>query len=906
MRIKERIIALLIATVSAVPSSGQAQEQSDSLVRLLDARSLRLIQSNGQNLRKVIGPARFFHNNTYLLCDTALWNVDTRVIDAVGNVSIIQDGTVLTSDKMVYYSDMDLAEFRGHVVQLRDSDNNVLRTSNLDYNTKDSVAVFTEGGSMRDKDGQIIESWRGTYDSKIKTFTFTSDVNMFTDSVFVKTSTLKYESDKDKATFGSGTDVWQEDNMLSADAGWYDRRREIFFFRNNVHVMTDTQEGWSDSLYFYRNTSDVEMLGRAQVTDTSRNVSAVAGRIRYSDSLAQVTLTRKPAIISEIEDGGQRDTLYFGADTMLYRTIRYCDIDSIYLVDAAKRLDELSGDPVAAYRRKSAEEAAKAAEEEAKNDPNYRPPQQNKNTPDKGRPTEGSAEPPLADASLKVQDSGAAQAQLPDVSRPPVPELPGRPLSSAPGRNVLDSLAVQDSLGPVDSLAPVDTLAPGDSLAVLDSLPPAHSADSLFTGDTLFAADTVAVEPLDTTKFGFLTALRNVKLYRRDMQIVCDSLEYSDVDSLARLFNDPIVWNEVTQQYSADSITAVLRGNAMEKVYLMSDAFIHMKEDETLYDQIKGTEVIAYFDANGTLKRFDALGGASGIFFLEEHGVLATVNKKESKMLSADFIDGQIDKIRYYEEVKSDAYPVVQLTREERLLKGFNWQPDKRPADRNAVTSLSLRPVERARYMSRPRAEFRQTDTYFPGYMSDIYVQIAVRDSLAKVRAEQRRLEEERLALQGGADSIAAVDSLAAMDSLKVKDMADSLAVPDSALAVQKPAADSLAAGDSLSFAGDAAAMVLDRKALKEKAAAERRAAREARIKAREERWAEKDRIEAEKAAAKQEKKAAKNRERKRKTLEAAEKQARKDAAVLERYLKALEAKEAKRNRKVSRVHMPL
>ncbi|MDE5890761.1 MAG: hypothetical protein K2H10_07085, partial [Bacteroidales bacterium] len=512
MRIKERIIALLIATVSAVPSSGQAQEQSDSLVRLLDARSLRLIQSNGQNLRKVIGPARFFHNNTYLLCDTALWNVDTRVIDAVGNVSIIQDGTVLTSDKMVYYSDMDLAEFRGHVVQLRDSDNNVLRTSNLDYNTKDSVAVFTEGGSMRDKDGQIIESWRGTYDSKIKTFTFTSDVNMFTDSVFVKTSTLKYESDKDKATFGSGTDVWQEDNMLSADAGWYDRRREIFFFRNNVHVMTDTQEGWSDSLYFYRNTSDVEMLGRAQVTDTSRNVSAVAGQIRYSDSLAQVTLTRKPAIISEIEDGGQRDTLYFGADTMLYRTIRYCDIDSIYLVDAAKRLDELSGDPVAAYRRKSAEEAAKAAEEAAKNDPNYRPPQQNKNTPDKGRPSDGGAEPPLADASPKVQDSGAAQAQLPDVSRPPVPELPGRPLSSAPGRNVLDSLAVQDSLGPVDSLAPVDTLAPVDSLAVLDSLSPAHSADSLFTGDTLFAADTVAVEPLDTTKFGFLTALRNVKL----------------------------------------------------------------------------------------------------------------------------------------------------------------------------------------------------------------------------------------------------------------------------------------------------------------------------------------------------------------------------------------------------------
>ena len=97
---------------------------------------------NGQSLRKVTGPATFLHNNTYLLCDTALWNVDTKIIDAIGNVKIIQEETELQSEKMVYYIDRDLAEFRGNVVQLRDKDNNILRTRNLDYNTKDSIAVF--------------------------------------------------------------------------------------------------------------------------------------------------------------------------------------------------------------------------------------------------------------------------------------------------------------------------------------------------------------------------------------------------------------------------------------------------------------------------------------------------------------------------------------------------------------------------------------------------------------------------------------------------------------------------------------------------------------------------------------------------------------------------------------------
>ena len=280
------IVILVIAAGFSVMSSAQgqkkadkAEEERDSLVFLLSSKSAQTVVIDEVNYRKVIGPARFLHNGTYLLCDTALWNVDAKVIDAWGNVSILQDETVLTSDNLKYLVDQDLAQFRGSVVQLTDKDHNTLRTRHLDYNTKDSVAVFQNGGAMRDKDGQIIESRNGTYDSKIKIFTFENDVNMFTDSIFVKTRSLIYESDRDFATFGFATDVWKDENMLSANEGWYDRANEVFFFRNNVHVMSEDQEGWSDSLYFYRNTSNIDMLGRAQVTDTTRNIFGLAGRI---------------------------------------------------------------------------------------------------------------------------------------------------------------------------------------------------------------------------------------------------------------------------------------------------------------------------------------------------------------------------------------------------------------------------------------------------------------------------------------------------------------------------------------------------------------------------------------------------------------------------------------------------
>ena len=150
-----RLITSVFAFLAGLPLLAQKESQ-DSLVVLMSSKSAQMVDVEGASYRKVVGPARFLHNDTYLLCDTAYWNVETNIIDAWGNVSILQEETVLTSDKLTYLIDQDLAQFRGSVVQLTDKDHNTLRTRHLDYNTKDSVAVFKNGCAMRDKDGQII------------------------------------------------------------------------------------------------------------------------------------------------------------------------------------------------------------------------------------------------------------------------------------------------------------------------------------------------------------------------------------------------------------------------------------------------------------------------------------------------------------------------------------------------------------------------------------------------------------------------------------------------------------------------------------------------------------------------------------------------------------------------------
>ena len=281
-----------------------------------------------------------------------------------------------------WFIDDDLIQARGTLVQLEDKDHNTLRTHFLDYNTKDSLAFFSRGAAMKDKDGQIIESSDGSYDAKEGFFQFRNNVNMFTDSIFIKSNLIDYESRQSRAVFPEKIDFWKDDNMLSADRGWYERLEETFFFTGMVHAMSKEQESWCDSLYYYRTPNNILMQGRVQVQDTTRNAFALANELFYEDSVKQVTLRREAAVALRTEDkvmgadSVQRtkvDTIYIGADKLVYYTQRKCDIPEHVIKASEERLEEIHSDPVSEYRRKAliaAEEAAKkAAEENAESNP---------------------------------------------------------------------------------------------------------------------------------------------------------------------------------------------------------------------------------------------------------------------------------------------------------------------------------------------------------------------------------------------------------------------------------------------------------------------------------------------------------------------------------------------------------
>ena len=79
----------------------------------------------------------------------------------------------------------------------------------------------------------------------------------------------------------------------------------------------------------------------------------------------------------------------------------------------------------------------------------------------------------------------------------------------------------------------------------------------------------------------------NVRIFRRDIQMRSDSVRFCELDSIARFYKNPIIWNEGRRQYTSDSLFVLIGNNAVDRANLMSNAFIAVEEDSLHYDQIR-------------------------------------------------------------------------------------------------------------------------------------------------------------------------------------------------------------------------------------------------------------------------------------------------------------------------------
>lgn len=199
----------------------------------------------------------------------------------------------------------------------------------------------------------------------------------------------------------------------------------------------------------------------------------------------------------------------------------------------------------------------------------------------------------------------------------------------------------------------------------------------------------IHADTLHTEKDSIYNVVRGyygVRVYRTDLQAVCDSLVYSERDSIMNLYRDPIMWNE-NNQVSADFIQVYMKDGAVDYAHLQNNALSIQETGPEYFNQMGGKEMYAYVK-DKELHQVDVNGNAETIFYpKEDDGTFIGINKTQSSYVKLFIKDQKVERVLFTTATNGVMYPLLELTPEEARLSAFFWATTERPKDKDDVFS---------------------------------------------------------------------------------------------------------------------------------------------------------------------------------------------------------------------------
>jgi hypothetical protein len=691
-----------------------------------------------------------------------------------GGGVIYQQDNVLESERGIFYSDLhEMVGVRN--VEMRNDDHELISDS-VRYNTETRIATFYTRTYIWTDEGEMISALKGRYNAQDSTYFFHDNAYVLDRFRESWADTIDFNARARDAFFYGNVQINDEEHDSSAfgDFGQYlGERGETMLTRWPSLLNYDADQGNADTLYmradtirmFVRYPSDsgrrrdsltdagdavdrfahlrwidslsdsvrvvmadslsgvidglrsridelkqradgiMAALYPAPPVDTSEpaDTLSMTGSLPTPDSLSQ---PENPAPPEVVELRLQIDELTTEADSLASveeyvrprgsetgRGLSAADslelrrLDSIARADSLHRVDSIRTADPKAYRAMQKAEARRLKAEKKRLEAEAR---------------EARYAAKAADREEK-QRLRADRRAAKEAARAARIAARRRSFRRQPGAEILDSLAHRDSLSVADSLRLVDSLFRVDSLWRVDSL--AHVS-------TRAATDTTA----DTT-YRIFRGWYDVRIWRKDMQAVCDSMVGFSVDSTVHLYIDPILWH-ADNQITSDSIILYTASQQIEHAEFYGNPIMSSQiggSGSRQFNQVRGKYMSSWF-RDGELRRHDVNENAQSLYYMqeeEEDENGRTVMSSPFAFVVSSAVNMSFffesDSLRYIAERQNSlytAYPIDQIpgTQPTRL-QGFGWHLDRKPALAD-VFSRRVRPSEREWYEALPHPTF--------------------------------------------------------------------------------------------------------------------------------------------------------------------------------------------------------
>ncbi|PHI21500.1 hypothetical protein CEQ90_01395 [Lewinellaceae bacterium SD302] len=669
-----RIIFLLFAgSMAMFTSKVAAQTAPESrpdtsgteIINIDFSEQLRVLRGrNRRVVQKLIGQVELSQDSIYMYCDSADL-VEEVQLYAYNNVIIQQgDSIAAFAEYLDYNAETQLADLRRNVV-LQNGDRE-LYTDALRYDLAEKLATYTTGGRLTDGKTQLF-STRGYYYAAADRIYFRDSVVVIGEQFELRADTLMYDSPSETVYFLGPTVIRTDTAEIYCEDGFYNVTTNQAVFRQNAQYRSGSQIAAADSISYFGQRQEYILEGQAYVRDGDSQF-ARADKITYRKDLETYDLKGNALL---------RDS----ARTVRGEAVTYDKLNDAYQISGGRpevidgtmilTADNLDFDNASGFgfatgqvvwQDTSSNLEIRAARAQYNQETGY----------------------------LKASGGRGNRALLITVLDGDSLYLSADTLFS---QEVVDSLIVgSSSVGSGDSTVVDSSLVESGVVGSSDSLI-VNSMDSTLVDTITRPKDhqTTGLQDQQTTKTRKISAYRDVRVYKSDMQALCDSLSFNTTDSILTLYEDPILWQD-TSQLLADTVDIYLKNDALDKVHLKRRALVVTSPDLIFFNQVKGKNIFAYFDST-ELRRTDVKGNAEVIYYAQDaEGAYIGVNKTACSAMSLDFLSGGIRFIRFITAPSGRLDPLNGINgNNQPTLDGFRWESDARPASLDDLFGPSKR-----------------------------------------------------------------------------------------------------------------------------------------------------------------------------------------------------------------------
>jgi len=214
-------------------------------------------------------------------------------------------------------------------------------------------------------------------------------------------------------------------------------------------------------------------------------------------------------------------------------------------------------------------------------------------------------------------------------------------------------------------------------------------ADTLFSGkipdsilnkrdtlDGITASNTR--NPSDSSK-RYLQGYHHVRIFSDSLQAVADSLYYSGLDSVFRLYTNPIAWAS-GYQITGDTMYLYTKNKKPDHLYAFENGLVVGKSGENMYNQVKGNTLNGYFK-DGEIDFMRAKGSAESVYYIKDDSLsLVGVNRvNKADIIDMIFLNKELNKVILRNDADATMYPIRKVNFDDMKLRNFKWLDAQRP-----------------------------------------------------------------------------------------------------------------------------------------------------------------------------------------------------------------------------------